>query len=92
MESRNLGLIRALAWERTGDGRLWSIDLPAIDPALHQEIGIAVPKESRARWTYLEGTSRDRLPQLVNGLGVPLRGHEFPVGWAFLSLPPRDPQ
>jgi predicted O-methyltransferase YrrM len=55
--------------ERTGNGRLWSVDLPAIDPALHQEIGIAVPKESRVRWTYVEGTSRDRLPQLVNGLG-----------------------
>ena len=56
--------------ERNGHGRLWSVDLPAVDPALHSEIGIAVPKESRARWTYVEGTSRDRLPRLVDDLGV----------------------
>jgi Methyltransferase domain len=55
--------------ELIGHGHLWSIDLPADDPALHSEIGIAVPKESRSRWTYLEGTSRDRLPPLVRSLG-----------------------
>lgn len=55
--------------ERNGHGGLWSVDLPAVDPALHSEIGIAVPKGSRGRWTYIEGTSRDRLPRLVKDLG-----------------------
>jgi hypothetical protein len=55
--------------ERNGYGGLWSVDLPAVDPALHPEIGIAVPRESRVRWTYVEGTSRDRLPRLVDDLG-----------------------
>ena len=50
---------------RNGDGHLWSVDLPAVDPALHHEIGIAVPEELRSRWTYVEGTSRQRLPALV---------------------------
>jgi hypothetical protein len=51
---------------RNGTGRLWSVDLPAVDPALHQEIGVAVPEDLRSRWTYVEGTSRRRLPELVH--------------------------
>jgi SAM-dependent methyltransferase len=50
-----------------GNGHLWSVDLPAVDPALHHEIGIAVTGDLRSRWTYVEGTSRRRLPQLVRG-------------------------
>jgi SAM-dependent methyltransferase len=50
---------------RNGHGHLWSVDLPAVDPALHHEIGIAVPDDLRSRWTYVEGTSRQRLPELV---------------------------
>lgn len=53
---------------RNGSGRLWSVDLPAIDPTLHHEIGIAVPADLRPQWTYLEGTSRRRLPGLVRRL------------------------
>jgi hypothetical protein len=53
---------------RNGTGQLWSVDLPAVDPALHHEIGIAVPAALRSRWTYVEGTSRRRLPGLVRGL------------------------
>jgi hypothetical protein len=53
---------------RNGTGHLWSVDLPAVDPALHHEIGIAVPADLRSRWTYVEGTSRRRLPGLVRGL------------------------
>jgi hypothetical protein len=54
--------------QRNGTGQLWSVDLPAVDPALHHEIGIAVPAGLRSRWTYVEGTSRRRLPGLVRGL------------------------
>ena len=53
---------------RSGNGHLWSVDLPAIDTALHHEIGIAVPEDMRSRWTYVAGTSRRRLPELVRGL------------------------
>lgn len=53
---------------RNGNGHLWSIDLPAVDPALHDEIGTAVPDDLRSRWTYVEGTSRRRLPELVRRL------------------------
>jgi SAM-dependent methyltransferase len=56
------------ALHRNGNGHLWSVDLPAVDPALHHEIGIAVPEDLRSRWTYVEGTSRQRLPELVGRL------------------------
>ncbi len=55
--------------ERNGTGRLWSIDLPAVDPALHGQIGLAVPDSLRGRWTYLAGTSRELLPALLAKLG-----------------------
>ena len=54
---------------RNGSGQLWSVDLPAVDSALHAEIGIAVPASLRPRWKYVEGTSRDRLPPLLAELG-----------------------
>lgn len=53
------------ALERNGSGRLYSIDLPATDPALHGEIGVAVPARRRSRWSYLAGTSRAVLPRLL---------------------------
>jgi hypothetical protein len=53
---------------RNENGHLWSVDLPAVDPALHHEIGVAVPEDLRSRWTYVEGTSRRRLPELVRRL------------------------
>jgi hypothetical protein len=65
------GLISRVILEglhRNRNGRLWSVDLPAVDPALHHEIGIAVPENLRSRWTYVEGTSRLRLPELVRRL------------------------
>jgi predicted O-methyltransferase YrrM len=58
------------ALKRTGDGRLSSIDLPAM--TIHErraEVGVAVPDGLRERWVYLEGTSRRRLPPLLRELG-----------------------
>jgi hypothetical protein len=55
--------------ERNEAGQLWSIDLPAVDSALHPEIGMAVPEGLRSRWTYVPGTSRERLPQVLSELG-----------------------
>ncbi len=60
-------ILEALA--RDGDGRLCSIDLPALDTAIHAEIGAAVPSSLRTRWTYVNGTSRRRLPPLLAELG-----------------------
>ncbi|MGO9763131.1 MAG: class I SAM-dependent methyltransferase [Solirubrobacteraceae bacterium] len=57
------------ALQRDGDGRLASIDLPALDTSIHSEIAAAVPSELRARWTYVNGTSRRRLPPLLAQLG-----------------------
>lgn len=51
--------------ERNRNGHLWSVDLPAVDSALHPEIGMAVPTQLRSRWTYVQGTSRGRLPHVL---------------------------
>ena len=59
------------AMQRVGRGQLFSIDLPAVDPALHREIGIAVPDRLKGRWTYVAGTSRERLPELLRRNGEP---------------------
>jgi Methyltransferase domain len=66
------GLISRVILEglhHNGNGHLSSVDLPAVDPGLHHEIGIAIPEDLRSRWTYVEGTSRRRLPELVRRLG-----------------------
>jgi hypothetical protein len=58
------------ALERAGGGRLWSIDLrPMTIPERSVEVGVAVPLELRENWTYLEGSSRRRLPALLRQLG-----------------------
>jgi SAM-dependent methyltransferase len=54
---------------RNGNGHLWSVDLPAVDSALHSEIGMAVTEGMRPRWSYVEGTARERLPGLLGTLG-----------------------
>jgi SAM-dependent methyltransferase len=84
--------------ERNGGGRLWSVDLPSVDPALGHEIGIAVPAELRSRWTYVAGTSRRQLPGLVRRLQqVDLfvhdslhtgRNTEFELDTVWPALPP----
>ncbi len=51
-------------------GHLWSIDLPfPFDRRLHMETGAAVTDVCRPRWSYLEGSSRQRLPPLVIEVG-----------------------
>jgi hypothetical protein len=95
------GLISRVILEglhRNGNGHLWSVDLPAVDPALHHEIGTAVPENLRSRWTYVKGTSRQRLPELVRRLGrVDLFVHDslhtarntcFELDTVWSALPP----
>ena len=60
-------VLEALA--RAGAGHLWSVDLPAPDPTLRAQIGIAVPESLQDRWTYISGTSRQRLPTLLAAVG-----------------------
>ena len=57
------------ALERNGVGRLWSIDLPPLEPVWQQEVGIAVGERLRSRWCYKSGTSKRRLPGLISELG-----------------------
>lgn len=54
------------ALERTGGGRLSSIDLPWMTiPERRDEVAVAIPKGLRESWLFLEGTSRRRLPPLL---------------------------
>jgi predicted O-methyltransferase YrrM len=58
------------ALKRSGDGRLWSIDLPPMTIHDRQgEVAVAVTDDLRKRWSYLEGSSRSRLPPLLAQLG-----------------------
>ena len=51
-------------------GHLWSIDLPPLETKKHAEIAIAVGDRFVDRWTYIEGSSRRRLPGLLARLGA----------------------
>jgi cephalosporin hydroxylase len=62
-------ILEALETIRTG--KLWSIDLPPLNPVTRQEVGVAVRQAGVPvdRWTYIAGTSRRRLPALLSRLG-----------------------
>jgi hypothetical protein len=57
------------ALEKNGDGHLWSIDLPPADRFWRSQIGAAVGDRYPERWSYIEGSSRRRLPKLLGALG-----------------------
>ncbi len=58
------------ALQRNGEGRLSSVDLPAMTILeRREEIGAAVTSELRDRWRYLEGSSRRRVVPLLRQLG-----------------------
>lgn len=51
-------------------GHLWSIDLPfPFDHRLHEETGAVVTDARRSHWSYLEGSSEQRLLPLVAEVG-----------------------
>ena len=60
-------ILEALA--RNGGGHLWSIDLPPIERDLRKQVGMAVGDRYAGRWTYIEGSSRRRLPGMLSQLG-----------------------
>ena len=57
------------ALDKNGEGRLWSIDRPPIEPEWREQIGVAVDPRLRDRWSYIGGSSRRRLPALLSELG-----------------------
>ena len=57
------------AMERNGDGHLWSVDLPPIERHWRVQVGVAVDGLFENRWTYIKGSSRRRLPELLSRLG-----------------------
>jgi hypothetical protein len=57
------------AMERNGDGHLWSIDLPPLERHWRRQVGIAVDAPQADRWSYIKGSSRRRLPELISRLG-----------------------
>lgn len=67
------GITSRVALEALGQndlGHLWSIDLPfPFDHRLHGETGIVVTDACRPRWSYIEGSSKQRLPPLVAKIG-----------------------
>ena len=57
------------AMARNGRGHLSSIDLPPLDQGLRKQVGAAVSPDLAGRWTYIDGSSRRRLPSLLAELG-----------------------
>ena len=57
------------ALERNGMGHLWSIDHPPLEHVWHSQIGLAVGGQYPARWSYIRGSSRRRLPDVLSQLG-----------------------
>jgi methyltransferase family protein len=86
------------ALERNRAGHLWSIDLPPLEPVRQDEIGIAVGDRFRPRWSYIKGTSKRRLPDIISKLGqIDLFIHDslhseenvrFEIDRAFAALRP----
>ena len=57
------------ALERSGGGHLWSIDLPPLERVWQKQVGMAVGGRNADRWSYIKGSSRRRLPELLSQLG-----------------------
>lgn len=57
------------ALERNGDGFLWSIDLPPLEPEWRRQVGAAVGDRFADRWSYIAGSSSYHLPKLLSRIG-----------------------
>jgi hypothetical protein len=57
------------ALNHNGDGHLWSIDLPPLERVWRKQVGAAVGDRYSDRWSYVRGSSRRRLPELLSRLG-----------------------
>jgi hypothetical protein len=77
-------------------GHLYSIDLPPLSNGWMEQSGVAIDPTLRARWTYIRGSSRRRLPRLIADLEqidlfvhdslhtVETMGFEFDCAWGAL--------
>jgi len=57
------------ALEKNGNGHLWSIDLPPLERDWRKQVGAAVGARYADRWSYIKGSSRRHLPELLSRLG-----------------------
>jgi predicted O-methyltransferase YrrM len=57
------------AMARNERGHLWSIDLPPVEHESHARVGAAVGGRFADRWSYIRGSSRVHLPDLLSRLG-----------------------
>jgi Methyltransferase domain len=57
------------ALNRNRDGHLWSIDLPPVERVWREQVGAAVGDRYKDRWSYIAGSSRRHLPELLSRLG-----------------------
>jgi Methyltransferase domain len=57
------------ALKANGEGHLWSVDLQPDDPYWRAQVGAAVGDGHADRWSYIQGSSRRRLPRLLSRLG-----------------------
>lgn len=88
------------ALEKTKKGRLYSIDLPnqrGQELGTNKSTGWLVPNDLRKRWTLILGSSKEKLPTLLNELGkIDIFYHdsdhgyenmlfEFNLSWSFLK-------
>ena len=56
------------ALKANGEGHLWSIDLQPNDTFWRAQVGAAVGDGHKDRWSYMQGSSRRRLPGLLSRL------------------------
>jgi hypothetical protein len=65
------------ALERNGEGRLCSIDRPPLEREWQEQVGFAVDPRLRHGWSYIRGSSRQRLPGLLAQLvGIDIFVHD----------------
>lgn len=58
------------ALEINGTGHLWSIDLPPMERAWQRQVGMAVGDRFADRWSFMKGSSRRLLPDLLARIGT----------------------
>jgi predicted O-methyltransferase YrrM len=57
------------ALRANGAGRLYSIDLPPLAKGWAEQSGVAVEPGLKPQWSYVRGSTRRRLPPLLEALG-----------------------
>jgi methyltransferase family protein len=60
----------AAALERNGDGSLYSVDRPPVEPGADDYVGVLVPEALRHRRELLRGSSKRVLPGLLERVGT----------------------